>query len=84
MQITGRGNYTEWSERLGIELVNNPQQAAEPSVAAKILVQGMRDGTFTGDKLSDYIDGDRRDFVNARPPVSSNGTENSALGCKFL
>ena len=63
VQLTGRKNYTFWTSRLNIDLVNRPEKAKEYPIAAKILVQGMRDGTFTGKKLSDYL-GD--DFENAR------------------
>jgi len=66
VQIRGRSSYTYWSNRLGIDLVNNPERAAEPSIAAKILVIGMRDGTFTGYKLRDFINSNKRDFNKAR------------------
>jgi len=66
VKITGRYNYTDWAKRLGIDLVNNLERASEPPIAAKILVIGMRDGTFTSYKLNDYIYGDTRDFYNAR------------------
>lgn len=67
VQLTGRRNYTFWKSRLGIDLVNRPEKAKKFPVAAKILVQGMRDGTFTGKKLSDYLG---NDFVNARSIVN--------------
>lgn len=70
VQITGRRNYTDWSRRLGIDLVGNPDQAKNPSIAARILVQGMRDGTFTGKKLNDYLGNGRTDFVGARRIVN--------------
>ncbi|MBD1929708.1 VCBS repeat-containing protein [Trichocoleus sp. FACHB-90] len=70
VQITGRANYTNWSERLGVDLVGNPELAADPEIAATILVEGMRDGSFTGVGLSDYISGENRDFVNARQIVN--------------
>ena len=72
-QITGRKNYTYWGKRLGIDLVNNPELAAEPNTAAKILVLGSRDGTFTGKKLSYYVNGSNPDFYNARRVI--NGTD---------
>lgn len=77
VQITGRLNYTDWSRRLGIDLVGSPQRAAEPPIAARILVVGMRDGTFTGYKLSDYISGTRRNFPSARRIV--NGLDRASL-----
>lgn len=76
VQITGRINYTYWSNRLNIDLINNPEKAAELSVAAKILVQGMRDGTFTTYKLARFISGNKRDFLNARKIV--NGVDKAA------
>ncbi|MFA5508158.1 MAG: hypothetical protein WC314_20115 [Vulcanimicrobiota bacterium] len=73
VQITGRNNYRDWSKRLGIDLVGNPQAASNPETAAKILVGGMRMGTFTGKKLDDYINGSKTDFTGARRIV--NGTD---------
>ncbi|WP_445157662.1 glycoside hydrolase family 19 protein [Halomonas sp. E14] len=35
-QLTGRDNYTAASEALGIDLVNNPDLAADPEVAARV------------------------------------------------
>jgi predicted chitinase len=35
-QLTGRDNYTAASEALGVDLVNNPDLAADPEVAARI------------------------------------------------
>jgi predicted chitinase len=76
-QITGRKNYTYWGKRLGIDLVNNPELAAEPDTAAKILVLGSRDGTFTGKKLDNYVNGSKPDFYNARRVI--NGTDKAGL-----
>lgn len=68
VQLTGRANYTDWANRLELDLINQPELVAEPSIAAKILVQGMRDGTFTGVSLRDYIG---QDFYNARRIINS-------------
>jgi hypothetical protein len=70
VQITGRLNYTKWARKLGIDLVSFPEKAAIPEVAAIIISRGMRDGSFTGLKLSDFIAGSRIDFVNARRIVN--------------
>lgn len=77
VQITGRSNYAKWSQRLGIDLINNPGLASNPAIAAKILVLGMRDGSFTGVGLSNYINGSKQDFFNARRIV--NGTDKASL-----
>ena len=71
VQITGRANYTRWANRLGVNLVGNPLLASTPAIAAQILVEGMRDGSFTSVGLSRYIDGSKRDFYNARRIVNS-------------
>jgi hypothetical protein len=70
VQITGRRNYSDWANRLGIDLVNQPEMATLPRIAAKILVIGMIKGTFTGKALGSFISGDTRDFVNARRVVN--------------
>ncbi len=77
VMITGRRNYTDWSKRLGIDLVSDPDRVTEADIAARILVQGSMLGTFTGKKLGDYIAGDKVDFVNARRVI--NGTDKAAL-----
>ena len=69
VQITGRRNYTDWSRRLGMDLVNDPSLAEQPEIAARILVGGMRDGTFTGRRLDRYINGSRTDFDGARRTI---------------
>lgn len=70
VQITGRRNYTDWSRRLGMDLVGNPNLAKNPQVAARILVGGMKDGTFTGRRLDQYINNNQTDFRNARRIVN--------------
>ena len=77
VQVTGRKNYQDWSNRLEIDLIKNPEKAADPKIAADILVRGMRDGTFTGKKLSDYFNDSTRDFRNARRIV--NGLDKAKL-----
>ena len=54
VQITGRGNYTKFSDITGKDLVNNPDLVLEPKLAAFITVYGMKNGSFTGRKLNDF------------------------------
>lgn len=70
VQVTGRANYTDWSHRLNLDLVNHPELATTPTVAAKILVGGMLQGTFTGRKLGEFVAGTHQDFYNARRVVN--------------
>lgn len=77
VQITGRRNYMDWSKRLGLDLIKEPQLAEQPAIAARIIVEGMKLGTFTGKKLADYITLQRSDFVQARKIV--NGMDKADL-----
>ena len=81
VQLTGRRNYAMWSHRLGVDLVSNPKLATKPSVAAKILVGGMLTGSFTGKRLSTYVNNRKEDFINARKTV--NGTDKASLIAKI-
>jgi Putative peptidoglycan binding domain len=72
VQITGRRNYTDWTNRLDIDLVNHPEKATLPNVAAKVLVRGMKDGTFTSFRLGEFIAGTSIDFVKARRIVNGD------------
>jgi predicted chitinase len=76
VQITGRRNYADWSRRLDVDLLKKPDLALAPAHAARILVEGMKLGTFTGRKLDDFISGEARDFRNARRII--NGTDKAA------
>lgn len=78
VQITGRRNYTLWARRLGMDIVAKPDLVAtDPSLAARVLVQGMRDGSFTGKKLTDYFrDGAEPDFYNARSMINGDKRKN--------
>ncbi len=76
VQITGRNNYSNWSRKLGIDLVANPELAERPETAARILVQGMKEGSFTGKKLGDYLGNGKTDFEGARRIV--NGTDKAS------
>lgn len=72
VQITGRRNYTDWTHRLSVDLVNQPELATLPQIAAQILVMGMTKGTFTGVALGAFVAGNNRDFVNARQVVNGH------------
>lgn len=66
VQLTWDFNYRAMSDILGIDLYNNPDLALQPDIAAAIMFEGMRRGTFTGKKLSDYLNDVVTDWVEAR------------------
>lgn len=70
VQLTWEENYVKAGKRLGVNLTSNPDKAMDPEIAAEILVVGMKEGWFTGKKLSDYITLQKSDFLNARRIVN--------------
>ena len=66
VQLTWDYNYREYSNLLGLDLINNPDWVMRPDISLFILIDGMKRGVFTGVKLDDYIDGSFVDFYNAR------------------
>ena len=54
IQITHWRNYEKIGAAIGVDLRRKPELALTTSVGALIAVIGMRDGLFTGKKLSDY------------------------------
>lgn len=66
VQLTWKKLYRRAGQALGVELVDNPDKAMEPPIAAAVAAYGMEVGLFTGKKLSDYIDDSHQDYFNAR------------------
>ena len=66
VQLTWDYNYKKASKKLGVDFMASPRLLLERQFAIPICVTGMREGWFTGKKLSDYINYDKCDFVNAR------------------
>lgn len=76
VQLTWDYNYKKMGDHLGIDLVNHPDEALKPNVAAAIMFEGMIRGSFTGKKLSDYLNATVTDWSNARRII--NGTDKAA------
>jgi hypothetical protein len=77
VQLTWRSNYRRIGDLLGIDLVESPDKALEPAIAALILVRGMQEGWFTGRKLADYFTEEESDRVQARRII--NGLDRANL-----
>ncbi|WP_273772722.1 hypothetical protein [Brucella intermedia] len=77
VQLTWKANYQKASEKLGVDFVSNPKKLLEPEYSAEIIALGMKEGWFTGKKLSDYITLQKSDYVGARRIV--NGTDKASL-----
>jgi hypothetical protein len=62
---------------LGNQLVIHPEKALDPGIAYSVMSYGMRNGSFTGKKLSDFIYADQCDYKNARKII--NGLDQWAI-----
>lgn len=71
VQLTGRRNYTLYG------IADTPEKATEIDMAARIIVDGMIKGVFTGRKLAQYIVDTSFNAVAARAVV--NGTDKASL-----
>lgn len=79
LQLTYKSNYEKMSRdlNLGDELLIHPDRGLEPAIAYRIMSYGMRNGSFTGKRLSDYIEGSKSDYTNARQII--NGLDRAEL-----
>jgi hypothetical protein len=68
VQITGRTNYANLGRRiqLGDRLLEQPELALDFDIAYRIMSFGMRNGSFTGKKLADFIGLGAADYLHAR------------------
>lgn len=71
VQLTWDYNYKKASTKLGVDFMVHPELLMQAQYAVPILVEGMKDGWFTGKKLSDYIDLQHSDFLDARREINS-------------
>lgn len=77
VQLTWRENYQRQALRLKIDLVHNPDLAMEIGVAARILVEGMVRGDFSGRSLAAYFNSRTVKPLDARKII--NGMDRAAL-----
>ena len=74
VMLTHDTNYTLWSGWLGVDLHQNPNLLIEDKVlSARVLVSGLKFGSFTGSAngvLSDYVSDSGVDFYLARQLVN--------------
>jgi predicted chitinase len=68
-------NYQKMAALTGTDLVNHPELALDPKIAALVMFDGMKGGLFTGVGLPRYFDATHDDPVNARRII--NGTDHA-------
>lgn len=72
VQLTWQSNYLKAGQKLGYgsQFVNNPDMVLQTAISCRVLVQGMKEGWFTGASLGSYINGSSKDYYNARRIVN--------------
>lgn len=70
VQLTWDYNYRNMGKVLNNRLLYEPSLALDAEVAYRIMSYGMRNGSFTGAKLSRFINADGCDYVNARKIIN--------------
>ena len=73
IQNTWLDNYEYIKQRTGVDVVNNPDLLLDDKLSIEVTVLALKEGWYTGKKLSDYIDNTKKDYVGARRCV--NGTD---------
>lgn len=73
VQLTGRRNYTRYTEITGIELVKLPIILMNwPALSVFVIVDGMMRGAYTGRRLNEFVNSSKEDFFNARQVVNGH------------
>lgn len=87
VQLTWEDNYRKMGSKLGVSLLGaDKDKALDPQIAAAVMYIGMRDGDFTGKKLSTYFSATVDDPVNARRIINGTDKASTIAGyhAKFL
>lgn len=77
VQLTWYENYENLGHLIHQDLLNHPDLALQPAIAAQIMIKGMMGGLFTGKGLNKYFTDTLTDWVNARKII--NGLDKAEL-----
>lgn len=82
VQLTWEDNYKKCGKFLGIDLFNSPELALDEKISAKITINGMLYGWFTGKHIKSYHGTRKKDgtdayYLNSRRII--NGTDKADL-----
>lgn len=81
VQTTWDYNYEKVKKFTGIDVVKNPELIAELKTAAKVAIEFMNKGWYTGKKLAHYFNDKVDDPVNARRII--NGLDKAELISRY-
>jgi putative chitinase len=74
VQLTWKDNYRKLGQALGLgeQLMWHPELALQPDIAYSIASFGMRNGSFTGKKLGQFLHDGAYDYFNAREIINKH------------
>lgn len=70
VQATWLRNYKLIGDKLGVDIVSNPDRLLDKDVAIPALLRGMEEGWYTGKSMGDYLTLDRSNYPSARQVVN--------------
>ena len=76
-QNTWFANYEKLSKVFNVDFLRNPDLLLTQEWSTPVTIYAMKNGLYTGRKLSDYIHQSKKDYVNARRII--NGTDKANL-----
>ena len=76
-QNTWFDNYEKLSKVFGVDFLKNPDLLLTQEWSTPVTIYSMKNGLYTGRKLSDYIHQSKKDYVNARRII--NGMDKASL-----
>lgn len=80
-QNTWYDNYEKLSKVFNVDFLNQPELLLTEEWSTKVTIYSMKNGLYTGRKLSDYIYQSKKDYINARRIV--NGTDRAKLIAEY-
>ena len=76
-QNTWFDNYEKLSKVFNVDFLNNPDLLLTQEWSTPVTIYSMKNGLYTGKKLSDYINQSKKDYLNARRII--NGMDKASL-----
>ena len=81
-QNTWFDNYEKLSKAFNVDFLNNPDLLLTQEWSTPVTIYSMKNGLYTGKKLSDYINQSKKDYLNARRII--NGMDKASLNCQTI
>lgn len=85
VQLTWEDNYKRAGKALGVDLIKNPDLALDAEIAARIIIEGMKNAWFSKYKIEQFINLQKSDFRNARKMINlmDKADEIAAIAKKY-